>query len=230
MKALISQDFAQEFARAAGIEVVPLKPYFRLDLPVASHADMLFSVVDNKIFCYKDYTNENNLLSTLESSGKEIVFVSNICDPTYPKDVSLNVLWIGETLICNVKSVAKEILKYAKEKGYEIVDVKQGYAACSTLVLNKNCAITTDKTILCALESVGKRALLISSNGISLEGYNCGFIGGASGILGDTVFVFGQIDTLAHANDILEFCKSENIVIKSISSGGVCDFGGIKLI
>ena len=230
MKALVSRDIAKELLDAIGIEVIPLVPYGRLDVPVASHADMLFSVVDNKIFCYEEYVKENNLLDALASSGKELVFVSCGCDSEYPKDVSLNVLWIGKALICKVKSTAKEILDYAKENGYVIVDVKQGYTACSTLVLNENCAITTDKTIFNALEKIGKEALLIPTDGITLKGYNCGFIGGATGVFDNTVVVFGQIDTLGNYSEILHFLERENLSTKCILAGGVYDFGGFKLI
>ena len=230
MKALVSCNVAKELSAAVDIEVIPLVPYSKLDSPVASHADMLFSTVDNKVFCYEEYVKENGFLDVLKSTGKELVFVSNNCGKEYPKDVSLNVLWIGQTLVCHTKSTAKEILDYARETGYSIVNVKQGYTACSTLVLNENCAITTDKTIFNSLKSIGKEVLLISTEGISLDGYNCGFIGGATGVLEDTVFVFGQIDTLDNYSEIMQFLEKSNMTLKCILSGGVYDFGGIKLV
>ena len=46
MKALINYEIADAFYNATGLDVIPLKPYSKLDLPVSAHADMLFCLLD----------------------------------------------------------------------------------------------------------------------------------------------------------------------------------------
>lgn len=68
-----------------------------------------------------------------------------------------------------------------RKNDIEIVNINQGYARCSTLILNNRTAVTADISVKNALEKDGAKVLLISSGDIKLEGYDYGFIGGASG-------------------------------------------------
>ena len=96
MKVLINHEIAKEFTTVTGIDVIPLYPYKKLDLPVCCHADMLFCVLDNTVFCYEDYVDEFNLLSVLFGEGYEVEFVSKRCGNKYPDDIALNVLVMGK--------------------------------------------------------------------------------------------------------------------------------------
>ena len=75
MKALISKEIARDFELKTGISTIPLSPYDKLDAPVSSHADMLFCILDNTIFCYEDYVKNNGLLDCLKNTGYNIIFV-----------------------------------------------------------------------------------------------------------------------------------------------------------
>ena len=230
MRALISHEIAERFSSVTGIETIPLYPYNKLDLPVQCHADMLFCVLDNVIFCYGDYVTEHDLLDILKESGKKVVFVSSECSSSYPHDISLNVLIMGKTLFANTAYTAKEILDYASARGYKIVDVRQGYAACSTLVVNSETAVTADVGMYNAIKSIGKECYLVKQNDVLLNGYNCGFYGGASGILNGEVCFFGDVSNMLCGEEILAFLAKKNVSILPILSGRVYDFGGFKLI
>lgn len=230
MKALVNYKIAEEFERKTGIEAIALNPYTRLAKPVASHPDMLFCVLDKTVFCYKDYMLENNLCDVVSREGYSINFVSNTCSMEYPNDIALNVLVMGKDLLCNTRHTAPEILDYAKKHGYCVHNVNQGYSACSTLIIDENTAITSDMGISSAIKSLGKKVLIIKNEDIVLPGYDCGFIGGASGKIGESVYFFGDIDTLQDGKTIFNLLREKNLSIKSISSGRVYDFGGIKLI
>lgn len=230
MKALINESVAKIFEEKTGISAIPLKPYQRLDFPVASHADMLFCVFDDCIFCYQDYVCENNLLNDLNSSGKKVVFVRKKCEKEYPHDIGLNVLVMGKNIFCNVKHTAEEILECAKERNYSIINVKQGYSSCSTLVLDENNALTSDPSIYNAIIKTGKNAFLVDNSAIKLDGYGCGFIGGSSGVLNRDVFVFGDISSLPNGKQAREIICKFGYNIIPILSGEVYDFGGIKFI
>jgi len=137
---------------------------------------------------------------------------------------------MGKYLICNTKYVASEILEYSEKNGYSICHVKQGYSACSTLVIDENTAVTSDMGIASAIEATGKKVICIDNDGIILPGYNCGFIGGASGKIGESVCFFGDICTLRDGKVILEQLAEKKTRVIPILSGSVYDFGGIKLL
>lgn len=230
MKALINHEIALDFYKTTGIEVIPLKPYDKLDLPVSAHADMLFCLLDKTVFCYEDYVTENNIYEKLIDSGLNVIFVSKHCGKSYPDDISLNVLVMGKTLFCNLNHTAKEIIDYASKNGYKLINVKQGYSACSTLVIDENNAITADTGMAAAIEKEGKSVLLVSGNDIVLTGYNCGFIGGASGVWNKKICIFGELNHLSCKNEIEQYISKCDKEIFSISAGRVYDFGGFKLI
>ncbi len=230
MKVLINHEIAERFSAITGIEAVSLYPYKKLDFPVQCHADMLFCVLDNIIFCYEDYVTEYDLYDTLAGSGKEVRFVSAVCGSKYPSDIALNVLVMGDTIFCNISYTAKEVLEYARERGYKIVNVRQGYAACSTLVICEDLAITADKGVCDAIKKQGKECLLIYPDEVVLDGYNCGFCGGASGKIDNTVYFFGDISLMKSAGVITQIAKDKNFELFQISSGRVNDFGGFKVI
>ena len=167
MIALLSTQVANEFAKKTGIEVLALKEYSRLDTPVSSHADMLICKIENTVFCYEDYYLENRSIFEKIENNYKVVKVSKNCSRKYPNDVGLNALVIGKKIFSRLDSTAKEIVDYAEENGYKLVNVNQGYSACSTLVLNEGSAITTDISIYKALINEGCSALLVTSESLN---------------------------------------------------------------
>lgn len=230
MKALINYEIAEAFSKISNIQAIPLKPYSRLDAPVASHADMLFCVLDDVVFCYEDYVKENRLVETIEKEGYKVIFISNKCEKQYPYDISLNVLVMGKTLYCNEKYTAMEILNYAKSRGYTIIDVKQGYSACSTLVVDENTAITSDFGIAKAVKSSHKKAIIVNCDDVVLTGYDHGFIGGSTAKINDKIYVFGEISKMNFKNELETISKDQKCEIIPILAGRVYDFGGVKLL
>ncbi len=230
MIAMLSYEIAEKFTSETGIKSIALPSYDRLDMPVCSHADMLICKIDNKIFCYNDYYfNNKGVFSSLENKY-EIVRVQKPCMKKYPEDIALNVLVIGKRLFCNEKHTASEIKEYAKENGYKIINVSQGYSACSTLVIDDSHAITADKGIYKALLNEKIDTLLISNDKITLNGYNCGFVGGSGGVFNKTAYFFGDISTLDDFEKIKAFLEGNNCNIFCISLTDVYDFGGIKFV
>lgn len=230
-KAFVSCDVARVLEKHRLVQPLSLMPYSSLDTPVNSHADMLVFIMERKIFTYKDYYEQNKaVFDEAIKEGYELVLVSKICDREYPNDIALNALRVGKSLFANLKHTALEILEYAGECGYSLINVKQGYTACSTLVLNESTIITADKSIYEASLRNGIDALLIENGGITLEGYDYGFIGGASLVIDKNVYFLGEIKNHPSYEQIKDKIKSVGMEIFEIMSGNVCDFGGIRLI
>ena len=230
MKALASLYISEALSESSGIEVLPLTPCEALDTPVNTHADMLTFVLENKIFTYGSYYSQNKqIFDAARSDGYEIIAVSRECSKKYPNDIMLNALVMGKTLYANLKHIAKEIINIATELGYTLINVKQGYSACSTLALDADNAITADKGMYRALCESGKKAVLISEKGIKLDGYNCGFIGGASCVIGKNVYFYGEIQNHPDYEKIHKKLVELSMNEISILAADVVDFGGARL-
>ena len=226
---ILSSQISEEFSKKTNFEVISLPPYKKLDAPVSSHADMLISIIDDTLFCYDEYYLENREIFKKIENYYKVVRVEHKCTKIYPNDIALNVLIIGKIIFARLDYTANEIIEYAKKNGYKLVNVSQGYAACSTLVLG-NSAITSDISIYNALVSEGINTLFVTTEGITLTGYNCGFIGGAAGVIKDKVYFFGNLKEYLDCDKFSLFLEQNNFKLIEILPTGVFDFGGFKPI
>ena len=146
----------------------------RLDKPVSSHPDMLFSELsDGTLVTEGKYYAENQ--SFFEAFGSRIRPGVTELSPKYPFDVAFDVIRHNGLAIGKAEYIAPEITADATA----VINAKQGYALCSTLKA-ASFAITADKHIYNILVENSCETLLVSGKNIRLRGYGCGFIGGAS--------------------------------------------------
>ena len=226
----ISCLISEKFEKITGIKTCSLKPYNRLDLPVDTHADMLMCVIETNVYCYREYYEQNlEAFESIKDLGYNVITINKECGSMYPNDVALNALVVGKKIFCNIKCIAEEIIAFAKQSGYKIIDVKQGYSACSTFVVNEKQVITADSGMQKALESEDIKVLLISSAGIKLSGYNCGFIGGSGFAYNNNAYFFGNIKAHPSYNKIKNLFDESNVNIVELSSNDLYDYGGAKL-
>ncbi|MBQ9744664.1 MAG: hypothetical protein IJW19_06015 [Clostridia bacterium] len=231
MTGFVSRDISAKLYEEVGIEALPLAPYKKIDYPVASHADMLINIIEENIFCYSDYYEENRkIFSLAEKIGYSIVKCSPPVSSRYPDDIGLNALAIGKRIFGKEDSIAPEVKRVARERGYDIINVNQGYTSCSTLVLNERNIITADISIKKAAEKYGINVTLIEEKNIRLDGYSYGFIGGATLVYENKIYFFGDALKLSSYSKIKQTADANDMEIISILSGEVVDFGGIRLL
>ena len=196
-------------------------------IPEQKHADMQILPINNDILLI----NECTVLA--EKLPKErLLFCNKKAGNKYPEDILLNFLHLNNTLYGKLSAIDKNLLDYCKENNIRTVNINQGYARCSTLVLNKKTVITSDLSIEKALKKDGVEVLLISSGSIVLDGYDYGFIGGASGKIDENTVVFlGNVTNHPDYRRIENFCENHNISIKIICKDmPLTDIGGIVKI
>ncbi|MBR5538755.1 MAG: hypothetical protein IKU61_02530 [Clostridia bacterium] len=185
-----------------------------LPSPVCTHPDMSAVTIQGRLFSAGDMARFFAAVDTGETFGDR-----------YPYDVIFNGFEIGGNLVCNENSFSKAVLQFATDNGMRVINVNQGYAKCSTLVLGNKGVITADRSIAKALEGVCK-VLLIEAGGILLPPYNFGFIGGASFIIGKTVYFFGNICNHRNCDMILNFISECGFNAISLSDEPLFDCGG----
>ena len=159
---------------------------------------------------------------------KKILPSHSILSKKYPKDVSLNAFTFKNYFIHNLKYTDKFLLDYYKESGYDLVNIKQGYAKCSSLVTD-DFIITSDGGIYESLRDFIP-IYKIDHKQIKLQNFNYGFIGGASGVLGKKIFFTGDFSNHSSHEEILKIIKKYNYEIEILSKDQIEDFGSIYFI
>ncbi len=184
------------------------------------------------MFC--DKTVHNLFTCKMPDSNEEnkIIFCDRGVDIQnnygYPYNIGFNCVNVGNKLICNKKYSCKTVLDYAEKNGIEILDVKQGYAKCSTCVVADNAIITEDESIAWRAEENGIDVLKIEKGYVKLDGYDYGFIGGCSGLIENNLLAFnGNINLHPEYEKIHEFCKRHGVQIIGLCGREPMDIGSI---
>ena len=145
----------------------------------------------------------------------------------YPHDVGLNALRMGDKLFTRVASASGTLIEKARAYGIEIIDVKQGYPACTVLKLSDMAAITADRGMAKILGEHGIRVTLIEPGDISLPPHEYGFIGGAGEVHDGKLYLFGNPSTHKNGEMIIAAAEAEGLKVVPLCSGGLVDLGGI---
>lgn len=213
-----------------GFHVIKLPPMKQLPASMASHPDMLLTYIDGVILTSAEYCD---CAAYAFSEIRELLphIKIKFCDTTqgeiYPYDAVYNVLSIGKKIFCRKRSVAPEIIEFAKERNFEVIDVNQGYPACTTLALGNSYAISADPGMRKALFDNGVFVYTIDNGGILLPPYEYGFIGGASGVYKDKAYFLGNLDSHPSQRIIKDACLKAGITPVSLSDEKLADLGRI---
>ncbi len=205
---------------AFGYELIKLPPSKYLQKPVASHPDMLVFVDGDRLITHKKYYVEAKeaVDEIISKCGLSLVLSNEEWRADYPHDVLFNAAKVGGKLICREKSTSTLI------RG-ERVNVKQGYAKCSACIVGDG-IITADRSIARAWDDT----LLLDTSCVLLDGYDEGFIGGASGDDGEHIFFCGDITKHPQYKEIEAFCRAHGRKPVSLSKAPLYDYGSLIFV
>ena len=191
------------------------------------HADMQILPINSDIFIL----NECTVLAQ-KIPNDRLIYCDKKAGKKYPENILLNFLFLNNTLYGKLSAIDKNLIDFCEENNIKTVNINQGYARCSTLVLNEKALITSDLSIEKALKKDGVEVLLISYGNVILDGYDYGFIGGASGKIDENTVVFlGNVTNHPDYRRIENFCENHNTSIKIICKDmPLTDIGGIVKI
>jgi hypothetical protein len=226
---LVNPRFPEEFSEklSAFGKILRVPEFSALDFPVSAHPDIQAVNVCGKLFIHGENTE---LAALLAKNGIPFSPISARAGKLYPADIALDLFTLQNFLFANTKHAGREVLDFAAENGISPLHIKQGYAKCSSMIL-ENAVVTADTGIYRTAAAHGIDALLISQGGVEIEKYNTGFIGGASGALGKgKTAVFGDILSHPDGEKILAFARAHGEEIISLGKGALFDYGGIVRI
>jgi len=199
--AYISVRAYDELKRWLSAKGYVLKEFPEGDLPypaISSHPDIYIS--DTK----------NGLIRQYEISGN------------YPDYLGFNGVFLDKYFIHNLKYTSPTLISQAENMGLTLVNVRQGYTKCSCVVVDGSSIITADKGIISALSACPDIDVLgISEGHVLLDGFEYGFIGGASGRVGNSIVFNGDIKTHPDCDAIKAFIEGRGLEVVS--------FPGLKL-
>ena len=225
----------KEYIKSLGYEII--ENGFNLNTydEIASHVDIYYLKVGDMLF------------SAPEKKGL-LPFTTVSCTTPigaeYPTDIPYNVCVVGNNAIHNFKYTDNIVKFYLERHGYNLIDVEQGYANCSTCVVDNNSCITSDMGIAKALMDAGVDTLYAYEPDIKLkkrlsdifkdesrmsfvDSKMQGFIGGAMARIGDTVVLFGDVENLVNGTKIKRFIEKKGLKFHHFEGLDVVDYGGV---
>lgn len=225
----------KEYIKSLGYEIIENKFNINTYDEISSHVDLYYLKIGDIIFSApekKGVLPFNTVSCTTPIGGK------------YPEDVPYNVCIVGKNAIHNFKHTDNIVKFYLERHEYNLINVGQGYANCSTCVLDDNSCITSDIGIARALMDAGVDTLFVTEPDIKLKKRTNsifidesrmsfedsdmqGFIGGAMARLGDTVVLFGDIANLINGNKIMRFIEKKGLKFHHFEGLDVVDYGGV---
>ncbi len=196
------------------------------DIVVSTHPDMQIHFVSNNIaFCAPevyDYYKEILPVNILLYPGSTCV------GRTYPSNCAYNIGRVGNFVICNKKYADKNILEYYIKSDKKIINVNQGYTKCNICPITQCAFITEDSGIYNATQNIdGITPYLINAGSVSLNGFDYGFIGGASGLLKNEVLLCGRLPEGETGKIMNDIAMKEEIKYIELSGDKLQDLGSI---
>jgi hypothetical protein len=223
----LPEEIRREVEKLGGIPCIPIPPYEKLPKPVCHHPDMLFfNPPDRRITVLSKRYHAVNPEFFDKFSGADLLLADAELGSEYPEDIAFDAIAVSDTLYCleaHTPAVVKRLFP-------KTANVKQGYAACSTLLINENTAITADSGIAKALSVGGMTVHLIAPNGIALPGYGCGFIGGASAVINGVTLFFGSLKDHPDGERIAEIYRINGLKAVDFPHHPLTDYGSIRYI
>lgn len=144
----------------------------------------------------------------------------------YPKTAYYNAVITDNLLIHNLKVTDSGILSACSDLHH--IHVNQAYTRCNLLALNQM-FLTSDKGIQNILVSNGLDCRCFSPEGIQLEGFRHGFLGGACGIFEDKVFVCGSLKHYSQGNEFKQIADRMGYELVELYDGPLIDVGSILI-
>jgi len=194
----------------------------RVSGPISAHSDILYTKLNNNEIILSGCQRGN--IALLEKAGYKVT----TCDdfkPGYKTESFLNFIINNNTIIYN-----PETALYINGD-YNRIKVRQGYTKCSTIPVNNNAYITDDDNIYNALSLHGADCLKIKKGDIQLNGYNYGFIGGASVKLNEReILFFGDISDITDKKNVINFLARYNINAIFIENKKLNDIGSALIL
>lgn len=148
--------------------------------------------------------------------------------PDYPQNAACCAVCLDRYILHRRDITAPALKREADRLGLVPINVRQGYAKCACVVVDGSAVITADRGILRALREHPDIAVLpIGEGHVALPGYDTGFLGGASGRVGDEIVFNGDLSRHPDFARIVDFIASRSLGVRFFREYPLTDIGSI---
>lgn len=218
--------FFEKSLENQGFEPIWMPDNPLLDPRLSGHADLSAIKLGKKLIVSRHIYEDPLLVKKITNRGLEVICSKREQGCAYPKDVNLCACAFGKYLIHNFALTDEAVTEHSDLK---YIDVKQGYANCMVLAFGDR-IITADSGVAAKATEQGIDVLKITPGNIKLEGFDEGFIGGASFVSCGTVYFTGDIGTHPDAYKIKAFIEAIGYEICCLSTGELIDIGSAVVL
>lgn len=216
----------------AGFETVllPSDPY--LPHPVNGHADLIAFVHHRELTVRLSYYKQNKMLIDGICKKSKYHLRTSVSEAAakYPFDCGLCAAVSGKHFLYCEKSTDLSLIASFDTLGYKTVNLPQGYVKCSCAILADGSIVTADRGIAKVTLAEGIDTLLVAPGHVDLPGYDYGFIGGAAGLCGDTLYFCGNLDLHPDGEAIKSFALKHGTKCVSLGQNKLYDVGSLIFI
>lgn len=213
-------------ARNVKVLWLPDNPY--LDERLSGHTDLSAVITNSSELTLSGNYCNSEIFDNIEALGYHTVFTENP-GMRYPDDARLNFYYDGIRLLYNPKTADSGIISRIHTDTK--LTVKQGYTKCSVCAVASNAFISGDKIISEKLLNEGSDVLYIKEPFVRLNGFDYGFIGGATFKLSKDELAFtGVINDTEIRKSIETFLDKHNIEPVYLTTEEVFDIGSAVLL
>lgn len=196
----------------------------RFDERISSHPDLVISMIDDTLII--DENAHIDIFKQLDSLSIPYVVGNSRLAAAYPEDIAYNAVITKDFLIHNLDYTNPLLSMHSRYTHKKLLSVKQGYTKCSTVVVNDDAIITSDQGIYNVAKDF-MNVLLIQPGHVILDGFDFGFLGGASGSLEDTVVFHGDLSKHPDFVKIKSFVEAAQKKLLYFEEFPLTDIGSI---
>jgi len=196
----------------------------RFDPKISSHPDLVISMIDDTLIV--DENVHTSIFKQLDELGVPYVLGNSTLGAVYPQDIAYNTVITKDYLIHKLANTNPLLYLHSKYSNKTLIPVKQGYTKCSTVVAGDDLLITSDQGIYHATKDL-LSTLKIHPGHVLLDGYEFGFLGGASGVIEDTVVFHGDLSKHPDFLSIVSFLEKEGKKVLYFEAFPLTDIGSI---
>jgi hypothetical protein len=165
------------------------------------------------------------LISELVNAGIKFTIGNKAVGCSYPSTATYNAFANDSILVYSKKATDLSIIENSLSQIK--IPVKQGYIRCNMLNITPDCYITSDMGICKALIKNGFECHYFSPEGIFLQGFRHGFLGGCMGYWERKLFISGSLKYYPQGRQLMKLLVNKDVEIHELHECNLIDGGGI---
>lgn len=203
----------------------------KLPLQYLEKLNYKIHLINSNNITYKEISTHADIFCCRMGADKNAdIFIGNPDEIgfKYPENICFNAVCLDKYFLHNLKYTSPSLLSEAQNRSLKLINVKQGYTKCNVVTVDGNSVITSDDGIFKTLNNYSDvNVLKIRQGFVKLDGFEYGFLGGASGRVGNEIVFNGNLAAHPDFSAICEFIQNRGLKVKYFPEYELEDIGSI---